>query len=131
MIFLIGFEEDEVGLIKGTLRGYEIHEIPEYCRDWVLQEIVDKAERLEGSGNWHGRKFLIMHDLENHEVKDVITKVKALKVGRVIFATTTPTSLLWKLEDLANELIKEDERFQQLHMMKKQRGRFYLDIEKG
>jgi hypothetical protein len=131
VIFLIGFGENEVGLIKEALSGYKIYEIPEYCRDWVLQEIVDKAEKLEESGNWHWRKFLIMHNLENHEVKDVITKVKALKVGRVIFATTTPTSLMWRLEDLTNELIKEDEYFQQLQMIKKQKSRFYLDIGKG
>ncbi|AIF69045.1 hypothetical protein PAP_03125 [Palaeococcus pacificus DY20341] len=129
MILLIGFDKGEVKALRDTLNEYRIYEIPEYCRDWVLQEIVEKAEKLEGSGNWHVRKFFLMHGLKDTQVREALEKVKALKMGRIIFATTTPTSLTWTLEDLMRELIKEDEHFRELE--KRKASRVYLDLNIG
>lgn len=125
-VFLIGFGRREVESIREALKDFDVHEIPEYCRDWVLQEIIEKAEELRGGGDWHVKKFLLMHDVNNEDVKEIMGRVKALEPGRVIFATTTPASLTWKLEDLIKEWIEEDEHFRQ-----RQSSRFYLDIGGG
>ncbi len=37
----------------------KLDELPSYCRDWVLSEVIEKADSLEGSGNWHERKFFL------------------------------------------------------------------------
>ncbi|MBO8173695.1 MAG: DUF3783 domain-containing protein [Thermococcus sp.] len=131
MIFLIGFDENEVKKIQETLSEFKVYEVPQYCRDWVMQSIVEKAEELEGSCNWHLKKFILMHDLENPQIKEVLAKIKSLNLGKIIFATTTPTSLTWKLEDLLEELIREDEYFQELKRTKAKQNKLYLDIEKG
>ncbi|WP_054841481.1 DUF3783 domain-containing protein [Thermococcus peptonophilus] len=127
MIFLIGFFEDEVKLIRDAFNGVPVYEIPSYCRDWVLSEVVEKANSLEGSGNWHERKFFLMHDLSNDEVKEALRKMKSLGFrGGVIYATTTPTSLTMKLDELIEEWLEEDAYFRQLRRMK--RGGPYLNI---
>lgn len=122
-VFLIGFEKEDVERLREALKDFYVHEIPEYCRDWILQEIIEKADKLRGNGNWHVRKFLLMHDVDSEDVKAVIKMVKAMGHGRVVFATTTPTSLTWRLEDLIKEWLEEDEHFRQMR-----RSRFYLDI---
>jgi len=132
-VLLIGFSEDEALAIRG-LFDFGVFEVPGYCRDWVLREIVERAEGLAGSSQWHLRKFVIMHNLSNEEIKAVMGRVRPLAGGRVIFATTTPTSLNWKLEDLLRELMEEDEYFQAVKWAREQaskkRGPF-LDIGKG
>jgi hypothetical protein len=128
MIFLIGFTEDEVKLIRDAFEGVPVYEIPSYCRDWVLGEVIEKAESLEGSGNWHERKFFLMHNLSNEEVKEALRKMKSLGFRGVIYATTTPTSLTMKLDELIEEWLEEDAYFRQLRRMK--RGP-YLDIGGG
>ena len=132
-ILLIGFSEDEVRAVR-ELFEFGVFEVPEYCGDWVLQEIVDKAETLSGSSHWHLRKFVIMHNLSNEEIKAVMGRIRPLIRGRGIFATTTPTSLEWKLEDLLRELMEEDEYFRAMKWAReeasKKRGPF-LDIGKG
>lgn len=130
MILIIGFEQDEVSRVRETLGEFDIYEVPEYCRDWIVAEVVAKAPTFEGSGNWHWRKFVIMHNLSNEEVKRVIKDVRSQGID-AIFATTTPTSLTWKLEDLLNELIREDEYFRKLREEKQKMKSFYLDIGKS
>ncbi|WP_167901214.1 DUF3783 domain-containing protein [Thermococcus sp. LS1] len=119
-VLLIGFNEDEAGKVMEALSGLDVFEVPEYCRDCVVGEIVDKAEKLSGSSYWHLRKFVIMHDVDNETLKGVIKAVRSLNLGRVIFATTTETSLTWKLEDLLNELMEEDEYFQAMKWARRQ-----------
>ncbi|ASJ12619.1 DUF3783 domain-containing protein [Thermococcus thioreducens] len=132
-VLLIGFSKEEVNALRESL-PVPAFEVPEYCRDWVVSEIVEKAENLSGSSDWHLRKFVIMHGLDNETLKDIIRTVKSLNPGRAIFATTTETSLTWRLEDLLNELIKEDEYFRALRWAREEaerrRGPF-LDIGKG
>ncbi|NJE04637.1 DUF3783 domain-containing protein [Thermococcus sp. M36] len=133
-VLLIGFGRSEVEAVKGAFQDMDVVEVPEYCRDWVVSEIVEKAGELSGSSDWHLRKFVIMHGLDNEAIKGVIRAVKGLNLGRIIFATTTETSLTWRLEDLLNELIKEDEYFKALRWAReeaeKRRGPF-LDIGNG
>lgn len=127
MILLIGFDDEEVEAIRKALGEHHVYGIPQYCRDWVLQEIVEKAPGLEGDCNWHARKFLLMHDVPG--VKEILKKVKGLNLGRIIFATTTPISLTRRLEDLIGEWIEEDEYFQELRRRKA--SRVYLDTNIG
>ncbi|ASJ07248.1 DUF3783 domain-containing protein [Thermococcus pacificus] len=133
-VLLVGFSPDEAEAVRASLDGLGVFEVPEYCRDWVVSEIVAKAGELSGSSNWHLRKFVIMHGLSNEELKEVIRSVKALNPGRVIFATTTETALGWKLEDYLNELMEEDEYFQAMRWARReasQRKGQFLDIGKG
>ncbi|USG99148.1 DUF3783 domain-containing protein [Thermococcus argininiproducens] len=131
MILVIGFEKEEFSRIKEMLDEFEVYEVPEYCRDWIIEEVVEKAPSFEGSGNWHWRKFIIMHDIPNESVKEVIGRVRSLGIKEIIFATTTPTSLSWMLEDLLKELIREDEYFRRLKEEQKKMKTFYLDIGKS
>lgn len=124
MILVIGFSREEVERIKGVFE--EVYEVPPYCRDWVLQEIIEKAPSLEGSGDWHDRKFFIMHGRENHEVKEALSRMKELGFRGVIYATTTPTSLKWPLEKLIQEWLEEDAYFRKMRRM---RQGPYLDID--
>ncbi|NJF26062.1 DUF3783 domain-containing protein [Thermococcus sp. Bubb.Bath] len=119
MIFLIGFSEDEVKLIRDAFDGVPVYEIPSYCGVWVLSEVIEKADSLEGSGNWHERKFFLMHDLSNEEVKEALKKMKSLGFRGVIYATTTPNSLTMKLNELIEEWLEEDAYFRRLRRMKK------------
>ncbi|WP_175059613.1 DUF3783 domain-containing protein [Thermococcus sp. 2319x1] len=130
MILIIGFEQDEVSGVREILSEFDIYEVPEYCKDWVVEEVVAKAPTFQGSGNWHWRKFIIMHNLSNEEVKRVIKTVRSQGINP-IFATTTPTSLTWKLEDLLDELVREDEYFRKLREEKRRMKSFYLDIGKS
>ncbi|ASJ09363.1 hypothetical protein A3L11_09025 [Thermococcus siculi] len=133
-VLLIGFGPAEVEAIRDSLGGLDVFEVPEYCRDWVVSEVVERAEELSGSSQWHLRKFVIMHGLDNETLKGVIKAVKMLNPGRVIFATTTETALTWKLEDYLEELMAEDEYFQAMRWARKeasQRKGPFLDIGKG
>jgi len=133
-VFLVGFGENEAERVDDALKGLDVFEVPEYCRDWVVADIVEKAENLDGSCQWHLRKFVIMHDVDNETLKGIIRAVRSLDLGRVIFATTTETSLTWKLEDLLNELVEEDEYFQAMRRAREEAERrkgLFLDIGKG
>lgn len=133
-VLLIGFAPEEVATIREALGGVGVFEVPEYCRDWVVADIAEKAEKLNGSCQWHLRKFVIMHDVDNETLKGIIRSVKSLNLGRVIFATTTETSLTWKLEDLLNELMAEDEYFKAMRWAREEAERRkgpFLDIGKG
>lgn len=133
-VFLIGFNEEEANVVKEALKGLSVFEVPEYCRDWIVGDVVEKAGTLSGSCYWHLRKFVIMHGVDNETLKDAIKTVRSLDLGRIIFATTTETSLTWKLEDLLDELMAEDEYFQALRWAREQGARKkgpFLDLEKG
>ena len=133
-VLLIGFSPDEVAAVRASLDGLDVFEVPEYCRDWAVSEVVAKAGELSGSCQWHLRKFVIMHGLDNETLKGVIKAVKVLNLGRIIFATTTETALGWKLEDYLNELMAEDEYFQAMRWARReasQRKGPFLDIGKG
>jgi len=132
-VLLVGFLPDEVERLREVL-SVPVFEVPGYCRDWAVSEVVDKAEELSGSSYWHLRKFVIMHEVDNETLKEVIRSVKSLNLGRVIFATTTETSLTWKLEDLLNELMAEDEYFKAARWAREEaekRKALFLDIGKG
>ncbi|WP_456365642.1 DUF3783 domain-containing protein [Thermococcus sp.] len=115
-VFIIGFSGEEVELLRSALLGIGVHEIPKGCLDWTLGEVIEK--KPSGRGNWHERKFLVIHG-DNETIKFVISKVRAMKLGRVIFVSTTPISLGRRLDDLIREWIEEDEYFRAFREMKR------------
>lgn len=56
-------------------------------------------------------KAVIMHGYTNEEAFAVMRAIKALglEAENTAFATTTPTSLGWKVEDLLEHLAQEHE----------------------
>ncbi|WP_099210801.1 DUF3783 domain-containing protein [Thermococcus henrietii] len=127
-LLLIGFTEEEIERIAKL--GYPILPVPEHFRKLTLTEILERTTE-DGNLDWTGERFVIMHDLDNEGIKRVIGDVRKLAEGRVIFATTTETNLSWTLEELLEELRREDEYFRAVREAKKQtRGKrgLFLDI---
>ena len=69
MILVIGFEKEEFSKLKNILSEFKIYGIPEYCRDWVVEEVIEKAPSFKANSNWHWRKFILMHGIPNEKVK--------------------------------------------------------------
>ena len=127
-LLLVGFTEDEIEKV-GRL-GYPVMPVPEHFRKLTVAEILERTTE-GGNLDWAGGRFVIMHGLDSEGVKRVITEVRKLAEGRVIFATTTETNLGWTLEELVEELRREDEYFRAMRGAKKQaKGRKgpFLDI---
>ncbi|WP_297419305.1 DUF3783 domain-containing protein [Thermococcus sp.] len=128
-VFLIGFSGEEVEAVRNALDSVEVHEVPKECLGWKLKEVVER--KPEGRGDWHERKFLIIHG-PNDFIKRIISAIRPLKLGRIIFVSTTPISLKRTLDDLIGEWLEEDEYFRAYRKMKAQDPKGpYLDIEKG
>ncbi|NJE55388.1 DUF3783 domain-containing protein [Thermococcus sp. 21S9] len=127
-LLLVGFTEDEIERIAEL--GYPVLPVPEHFRKLTPAEILERTTE-GGKLDWAGGKFLIMHGLDNEGIKRVINEVRKLAEGRVIFATTTETNLKWTLEELLDELRREDEYFRAMREAKKQvKGKkgIFLDI---
>ncbi|WP_297506957.1 DUF3783 domain-containing protein [Thermococcus sp.] len=128
-LLLIGFPEEEVQrILKET--GIPVIPVPEHFKGLKVREILERT--CEKAGIWTDRKFVIMHGVDNETLKRVISIVRGISRERVIFATTTETSLEWPLERLLHELIQEDEYFRAMREAKKQVPRGpYLDLGIG
>jgi len=122
-VFLIGFSWEEVELLRSAFSGMGVYEIPRGCLDWTLGKVIEK--KPPGRGDWHERKFLVIHG-DNETIKFVISKVRPMKLGRVIFVSTTPVSVSRRLDDLIREWIEEDEYFRAFREMKRKRP--YLEV---
>lgn len=106
-VILIGFDELEtegVRLILSSLA--EVLSISEEAFKMKLKDVLDNPPT--GFSTWNGKRFAIIHEAPPAEI---VKRIKALQLGEVIFATSTPTSLNWKLERLLRELEEEDEHF--------------------
>lgn len=111
VVLLIGITDEHIiKSLRDNLR-LEFIVLKESAREHIIEDIVKAPQQFEGYENWHHRKFVLMHDLENEEIKKVLSEFKRMGLKDAIFATTTKTSLKWKLGDLLEELIKEDEYF--------------------
>lgn len=111
MIFLIGFFEDEVNLIREIFNGVFVYEILSYCCDWVFKEIVEKVDLFKGSGNWYERKFFFMYDLSNDEVREVLGKMKFFGFKGVIYVMIMLIFFMMKFDELIEEWFEEDVYF--------------------
>ncbi|MGQ9855193.1 MAG: DUF3783 domain-containing protein [Fervidobacterium sp.] len=66
-------------------------------------------------------KIIIMHGFEKAEILQLMRVVKENFQGEeLIFASTTPTSLTWKVQDLIEELKSEHEEFKKMKAAKLQ-----------
>ncbi len=111
MILLIGFEKEDIDRIKDSLKDSEVFTLSQDSRNVVLKDIIENVGGYLGDCNWSDTKFVLMHDIDNEGIKRTLSVFKNLEMRDAIFATTTPTSLTWKLNDLLNELIEEHEYF--------------------
>ena len=60
-------------------------------------------------------RVLIMHNFEKGEVSKLLKVIReAFPDKEFIFASTTPTNLEWKVQDLIGELKKEHEEFKKM-----------------
>jgi len=60
-------------------------------------------------------RVLIMHNFEKGEVSKLLKVIReAFPDKEFIFASTTPTNLEWRVQDLIGELKKEHEEFKKM-----------------
>jgi hypothetical protein len=56
------------------------------------------------------KPVIIMSGLENKQILQIMKTIKNLEdIPEIVFASTTPTNVEWKLKDLINEVNKEHE----------------------
>lgn len=66
-------------------------------------------------------RAVVLHGFTNEEALTIMRAVKALDIGikPTAFATTTPTSLCWKVSDLIAHLAEEHAAMQEMRQIKK------------
>lgn len=106
MLILVGFEEDELKNIDD-----EYYAVSNEYKDWTIEKLIAETPGSEKYTPIKDGKFVIMHDLPNEVISKIMRGIRDKVNGHVIFATTTPTSLKWKLKDLLEELKEEDAYF--------------------
>ncbi len=108
MLLLIGFESEEIEKIKGIFE--DVITVSKDMEDVKLREIIE--QRKEGSGEILGQqRIVIMHDIPKEKIGSTIKGIRSIIGEHIIFATSTPTSLQWKIADLVEELLEEDRYF--------------------
>ncbi len=66
--------------------------------------------KIDGNEEKKGKRVILLHNFTDSEVKEFLELLKGNeKLSRSIVAVTTEISLQWKVNDLMDELIKEDE----------------------
>lgn len=60
------------------------------------------------------RKVVLLHNFEKQDILKIMKLIKEAFNEDIIFASTTPTSLKWTVEDLLEELNKEHEEFRKI-----------------
>ncbi len=106
MLLLVGFTEEEIRVIKKRIRE-KIMVLREGDKDRVLEDII-KSESSRGARRLGEDRFVIMHDVPRERISEVMRGLREIVPFHIIFATTTPTSLQWKLNELLQELKEED-----------------------
>ncbi|QTA38133.1 DUF3783 domain-containing protein [Thermosipho ferrireducens] len=68
------------------------------------------------------KRYIIMHGFSRDEVLKILKLMREnFPEKELIFATTTPINITWKLEDLINEIDKEHETMKKLKHKNKNR----------
>ncbi|MCI4434022.1 MAG: DUF3783 domain-containing protein [Thermoplasmata archaeon] len=65
--------------------------------------------KIEGNEEERGKRVILLHNFKDSEVKEFLELLKNSNLSRSIVAVTTDISLEWKVRDLMDELIKEDD----------------------
>ncbi len=111
MLLLIGFPEDEVKRLKEKYA--DIIPIAADMEDRVLEEIIKEGKSSENYQILGDQRMVIMHDVPKENLSKLISKIRKEIGKHIIFATSTPTSLKWKISDLMEELLEEDRYFRE------------------
>jgi hypothetical protein len=107
MLIAIGFDEQELEKLR------TLGDVLAVSRDALGITLRDFIEKFP-EGNYvkvDGSKIVIMHDIPGDKIGATMRSVRAVVDGHIIFATTTPTSLTWKISELIDELEEEDRYF--------------------
>ncbi len=108
MLILIGFEDDELHRISE--RFEDCIPVPEEAKERKLEDIIRAPPEYTGQ-RLGQQRIVIMHDIPKEKISETMRKIRSIVGKHIIFATSTPTSMQWKLTDLIEELLEEDEYF--------------------
>ena len=111
MILLIGFTSEEIKKIMN-----EVNERFRLVDAEESMEILDNIIRRNEKSSYKrlgDERIVLFHDIENDKIRELIFKMRKIIPEHIIFATTTPTSLKWKVGLLIEELKEEDRYFMQ------------------
>jgi len=109
MLLLIGFPEDEVEKLE---KKYDdIIPVSAQMENKMLEEIIKERKIEENYQVLGEQRMVIMHDVPRENLSKIMRDIREEIGQHIIFATSTPTSLKWKISDLMKELIEEDMYF--------------------
>ena len=107
MLIVIGFKNDEINTLKEL---DEVYPVSKSLLEMRLENIIEKRPK-ENYKMVEGRKIVIIHNIPRENIRRIIGTIRKRFGKEVIFATTTPTSLKWKIGELIRELMEEDAYF--------------------
>jgi len=111
LLVLIGFSEEEIKKLAGldNVLPVSSDNLNMLLGEFLTAPPEGEYKKVEGS------RIVIMHDIPKEKIGATMRSVRSAVAGHVIFATTTPTSLTWKIKDLIEELEEEDRYFRGKH----------------
>ena len=111
MLLLIGFPEDEVNRLQEKYA--DTIAISAEMEEKVLEEIIKEGKNAENYQVLGEQRMVIMHDVPKESLSKIMRDIREEIGQHIIFATSTPTSLKWKISDLMEELLEEDRYFRE------------------
>ena len=108
MLIAVGFEQEELESIKKF--GAVLPLSNEYVT-WKVKDLIENKPVSESYHRINSPKIVIMHEVPKDKISSIMRGIREQIGKSVIFATTTPTSLDWTLDDLIKELEEEDNYF--------------------
>ncbi len=111
MLLLIGFPEDEVERVREMYA--DTIPVSAEMEDKVLEDIIRERKHPENYKVLGSQRIVIMHDVPKEELSKIINDIRKKINTHIIFATSTPTSLKWKIGNLMEELLEEDRYFRE------------------
>lgn len=111
MILLIGFKNEEIEKIR-KVTDEKIRPVGKDEKDEIVENIINREKNLPYN-RFGEERIVIMHDVDRERIRNLIWEIRKIISMHIIFATTTSTSLKWKIADLISELKEEDMYFMQ------------------
>jgi len=108
MLMAVGFDQEDIESIKKF--GAVLPVSKEFV-NWKVKDIIENKPASESYHKINSPKIVIMHNVPKSDISPIMRGIREQVSERVIFATTTPTSLEWTLSDLVKELKEEDKYF--------------------
>ena len=111
MLLLIGFPGDEIERLRGKYT--DTISISAEMEDRVLEDIIKEGKSAENYQVLGEQRMVIMHNVSKENLSKIMSEIRKEIGKHIIFATSTPTSLKWKVSDLMEELLEEDRYFRE------------------